>query len=64
MRGVGDVHARRVVRPGAELDQAALLIERKIPDVNIAGGRENPARLPVDVSVVAEENANLPEVRG
>ena len=46
----GEVHLRRVVRPGAEYQVTLLLIKRIIRDVNLAHSLKHPSRLPPDLT--------------
>ena len=63
VRGVCDVHAGAVVGPGAELDRTGLVVEWEVADVYVTGCREHPSWLPVDSSIVVDQNTHLAEVR-
>ena len=48
---VGDVHLDGVIRPGAEHESTALLVEGVVSDVNLTARLEDAARLPVHRAV-------------
>jgi len=46
-RRVCDVHARAVIRVGADQHRTALRVEREVGDVDVAGRPKDATRLPV-----------------
>jgi len=61
-RSVADVHARAVVRVGADDERTALRVEREVSDVDVARRAENASRLPVQQTVGMQQNADAIEV--
>jgi len=50
-RRVRDVHARTVIRVGADQQRTALRVEREVGDVDVARRPEDASRLPVQQTV-------------
>ena len=55
----GQVHLARVIRPGAELKVAALVVKREVGDIDVTDGLEDAARLPVHHALVRDDGAKL-----
>lgn len=52
--GEAITHLISVISPGAELHEASLLIEGKVPDINLAAGLEDGRRGPDHFASVVE----------
>ena len=59
---VGDVHLGAVVAVGADQQGTELHVEREVGDVDVAGGPEDTAGLPVQASLRIQKDADPFEV--